>query len=71
MIQPLRILLLLAVSILTLAGCGRKGPLDLPPTAANDQPPGNTAQGPAFGTGDRPIAAPGKKKDLPIDWLLD
>jgi predicted small lipoprotein YifL len=25
---------LLAVSVLTLSGCGRKGPLDLPPTAS-------------------------------------
>jgi predicted small lipoprotein YifL len=55
---------------LTLSACGRKGPLDLPPGAqvfdapAPNQPEQFDAQG-------RPIAPPGQKKRLPIDWLLD
>ena len=69
-----------AVSLL-LAGCGRKGPLDLPPAnsmqpaqgqsdagAAPAQPP---VQGPAFGSDGRPIAPAGQKKRLPGDWLID
>ena len=61
MMQPVRILVM-GILMLALIGCGRKGPLDLPPAAASDQRPGNTAQGPAFGPGDRPIVAPRKKE---------
>jgi predicted small lipoprotein YifL len=35
-------LILLATAVLALSGCGRKGPLDLPPTASG-QPPAQTA----------------------------
>jgi predicted small lipoprotein YifL len=35
-------LILLATATLALSGCGRKGPLDLPPTASG-QPPAQTA----------------------------
>ena len=31
--------MLLAASVLALGGCGRKGPLDLPPTGSQSQPP--------------------------------
>jgi predicted small lipoprotein YifL len=31
-------LILLGAAALTLGGCGRKGPLDLPPTASGQQP---------------------------------
>ena len=34
--------LLLGATVLALGGCGRKGPLDLPPTASS-QPPGTAA----------------------------
>jgi len=51
MMQPVRILVM-GILMLALIGCGRKGPLDLPPAAASDQLAGNTAQGPAFGPGD-------------------
>ena len=61
MMHPVRILVM-GILMLALIGCGRKGPLDLPPAAASDQRPGNTAQGPAFGPGDRPIVAPRKKE---------
>ena len=37
-------LIVLGVSVLALGGCGRKGPLDLPPTAST-QPLGAAAQG--------------------------
>jgi predicted small lipoprotein YifL len=39
-------IILLGVAVLTLAGCGRKGPLDLPPTASSAQTP-VPGQGPA------------------------
>ena len=51
-----------------------KGPLDLPPSAAINQPPGAAAaaaEAPEVGPDGRPVAPPGKKKRLPIDALLD
>jgi predicted small lipoprotein YifL len=62
---------------LLLSGCGRKGPLDPPPGALASQPapgaaatPGDTViqQDP---DGDRPAAAPGQPRRLPIDVLLN
>jgi predicted small lipoprotein YifL len=58
--------LLLALG-LTLAACGRKGPLD-PPPASLAGPPQSAIETDAEG---RPIAPPGQKKRLPIDVLLD
>jgi predicted small lipoprotein YifL len=72
---------------LALTGCGRKGPLDLPPAAAAvEQAPaaepqsgfGNPLARPAtpaapaaFDSRGRPVAPKGEKRSLPIDWLLD
>jgi predicted small lipoprotein YifL len=64
---------------LALAGCGRKGGLDLPPNAAVEQPapaaavPGQAPPAGAYDMGaeGRPVAPNGQKKRLPIDWLLD
>jgi predicted small lipoprotein YifL len=51
---------------LTLSACGRRGPLEAPPGIVN------TPQGPVeVDPQGRPIAPPGEKKRLPIDWLLD
>jgi predicted small lipoprotein YifL len=51
---------------LTLSACGRRGPLDAPPGAVH------TPQGVIeLDSEGRPIAPPGQKKRLPIDWLLD
>ncbi len=81
--QPSRLLARLAVlGVLTfalgLAACGRKGGLDPPPSAAIEPPAAGAAAGdnqPApqtgFGPDGRPILAPGAKKRLPIDGLLD
>jgi predicted small lipoprotein YifL len=55
---------------LTLSACGRKGPLDLPPGAQVFDAPA-PAQAEQFDAQGRPIAPPGQKKRLPIDWLLD
>jgi predicted small lipoprotein YifL len=46
---------LLAVSVLTLSGCGRKGPLDLPPTASTT--PSGAAPTGAAPSGTAPTAA--------------
>ena len=64
-------LVVLGILVLGLAGCGRKGPLDLPPSAAINQPPGTAAEAPAVGPDGRPVAPPGPRKRLPIDSLLD
>ena len=58
--------LLLALG-LTLAACGRKGPLD-PPPASLAGPQQSAIETDADG---RPLAPPGEKKRLPIDFLLD
>ena len=74
--------MLLAAVVLTLAGCGRKGPLDLPPAAT---PPSSAAmQGdtdaeqankptvfnPTYGTEASPAAPKGPKKPFVLDPLL-
>jgi predicted small lipoprotein YifL len=71
---------------LALAGCGRKGPLDPPPSAGgpppaqaaspriglNPMPARETPAAPAaFDSEGRPVAPKGAKKPLPMDWLLD
>jgi len=51
---------------LTLSACGRRGPLDPPPGVVN------TPQGPVqLDSEGKPLAPPGEKRRLPIDWLLD
>lgn len=73
-----------AALLIALGGCGRKGPLDLPPTASNPPPQaGTTAQAPgAPGTNplglldpnapeQAPQAAPGRKKRIILDPILD
>jgi predicted small lipoprotein YifL len=71
--------------LIALGGCGRKGPLDLPPTASNPPPPqaSTTAQAPASPTANplglldpnppeqAPQAAPGRKKRIILDPILD
>ncbi|AHY54889.1 hypothetical protein BJS_04404 [Bradyrhizobium japonicum SEMIA 5079] len=75
----------MSLTALALAGCGRKGPLDLPPTAssastANVAGPNDTeteAQrtpsvfNPTYGADAAPAAAKGKKKSFILDPLLD
>jgi predicted small lipoprotein YifL len=72
-----------AALLLALGGCGRKAGLDLPPTASI--PPaqaGATAQAPRSPTNplglldptpqeEQPQAAPGKKKRIILDPILD
>lgn len=80
-------IIVLSLSALALAGCGRKGPLDLPPTAsnastANIAPPTDTdtdteAQktpsvfNPTYGADAAPAATRGRKKPFILDPLLD
>jgi len=78
-------IIVLSLTALALAGCGRKGPLDLPPTAssastANIAPPTDTeteAQktpsvfNPTYGADAVPAAAKGKKRPFILDPLLD
>ncbi|MGY8661473.1 lipoprotein [Bradyrhizobium sp. UFLA05-109] len=79
-------IIVLSLSALALAGCGRKGPLDLPPTASNASTanvapaPTDTeteAQktpsvfNPTYGADAAPAAAKGKKKSFVLDPLLD
>jgi predicted small lipoprotein YifL len=75
-------IIVLSLTALALAGCGRKGPLDLPPTASNASGAAPTdteteAQrtpsvfNPATGADAAPAAAKGKKKPFILDPLLD
>ncbi|MEZ2146980.1 lipoprotein [Bradyrhizobium sp. DN5] len=76
-------IIVLSLTALALAGCGRKGPLDLPPTASNapnGAAPVDTeteAQrtpsvfNPTYGVDAAPAAAKGRKKPFILDPLLD
>jgi len=73
-------IIVLSLTALALAGCGRKGPLDLPPTASNtttgatpadaetDAP---RAPGTLYSADPAPAAAKGRKKPFILDPLLD
>lgn len=78
-------IIVLSLTALALAGCGRKGPLDLPPTATN-APTANVAAptgaetaaqktpslfNPSSGADAAPAAAKGRKKPFILDPLLD
>jgi predicted small lipoprotein YifL len=76
--------IVLATAVLALAGCGRKGPLDLPPNAA--QPTAATAPAvdadeeraaskgsvfdPSYGADAGPKATKGSKRSFILDPLL-
>ena len=74
-------LVAVAAVTLALAGCGRKGPLDLPPNAMNSSavgqepqddrvaPPGTT--NPGYNVEGGPVAPKGRKKPFILDPLLD
>ena len=80
-------LLLFAFAAFLLAGCGRKGPLDLPPSdssppAAESQPgvsgmmsggsPAQRSSPPMeYSIEGKPLAPRGQKKKLPGDVLID
>jgi predicted small lipoprotein YifL len=77
-------LILLSVIVLALGGCGRKGPLDLPPTAANAPPQATAAPdsdaaraaqpgvfNPTYGADAPPEAPKGRKKSFVLDPLLN
>jgi len=73
--------------VLALAGCGRKGPLDLPPTASGQQPTATAAVqpdpttppqannpnlfDPSNGAGTLPTAGKGPKRPFALDPLLN
>ena len=82
--QPFRIGMIGALAaVLLLAGCGRKGPLDLPPntsalqsgapvpstTDPNAPPVRNMARD--FDEEGKPIAPAGPKARQFLDWLID
>ena len=78
------VLILVATSALALSGCGRKGPLDLPPSAtaeqrANAVPDPNVPQqanqpnlfNPNAASDSLPTAGKGPKRSFPLDPLLN
>ena len=77
-------IILLSAAVLALGGCGRKGPLDLPPTASS-QPPAAAAHAdteadqaskpsvfnPSYGADAAPTAGRGPKRSFVLDPLLN
>jgi predicted small lipoprotein YifL len=71
--------ILLTAATLALAGCGRKGPLDLPPSApaqpAASQDAAPSEQGSLFNPSPEnnrePTAARGRKRSFVLDPILD
>ena len=61
------------VAAIGLAGCGRKGGLDPPPSGAITTQDPAVAGGPEPGIGSdgRPLAPRGANRPTPIDWLID
>ncbi len=75
-------IIVLSLTALALAGCGRKGPLDLPPTAssASTAVPADTEAraartpsvfNPTYGSEAGPAAPRGSKRSFILDPLLD
>ena len=79
-------LILLGAAALTLGGCGRKGPLDLPPTASGPQPAVAAVQAdpnappqpsnpnlfdPNNNANPRPTAGRGPKRPFALDPILN
>ena len=65
------------VAALGLAGCGRKSGLDPPPAAAITEPTAGAQPGTEGGVRGgvdaegKPVAAPGRKRHIFLDWLID
>lgn len=76
-------MIVLSAAVLALGGCGRKGPLDLPPTAsaeavaaaqadADHEPRAKpTVFDPTYGTDAPPTATKGAKRSFILDPLLN
>jgi predicted small lipoprotein YifL len=76
-------IILLSAAVLALGGCGRKGPLDLPPTASSqaavpapadtelEQANKPSVFNPYYGTDAPPAATKGRKKGFVLDPLLN
>ena len=74
-------IVVLGVAALALGGCGRKGPLDLPPTASQAPVAGTDSEAeraaqpsvfnPTYGSDSGPTAPKGTKKSFILDPLLD
>jgi predicted small lipoprotein YifL len=78
-------LILAGIAMLALSGCGRKGPLDLPPTASGQQPAAAVQPDPAataeaskpnlfnsnYGSDQSPVAGKGPKRPFALDPLLN
>jgi predicted small lipoprotein YifL len=76
-------IVLLSAAVLALGGCGRKGPLDLPPNAASqadtaaatdtaaEQASKPSVFNPYYGTDAAPTATKGEKRSFVLDPLLN
>ena len=78
-------IILLSAAVLALGGCGRKGPLDLPPTASSQQQPAAAVHAdteadqaskpsvfnPSYGADAAPTAGRGPKRPFVLDPLLN
>ena len=81
-LSPKWAIVLLTASVLALTGCGRKGPLDLPPTGSQSsaaatadtetqQAAKPSVFNPSYGSNAEPAAPKGSKKSFILDPLLN
>ena len=60
------------VAALALTGCGRKGPLDLPPAAAISEPGVGEPKQASVGPDGKPVAPrTGPNRPTILDWLVE
>jgi predicted small lipoprotein YifL len=64
-------LALVAALAAALAGCGRKGPLEPPPSAAITAPPAGAAGAQRYDAAGKPTKPAGQRKTFLLDWLLN
>jgi predicted small lipoprotein YifL len=65
------VLIAALAAALGLAGCGRRGALEPPPSASISAPPAGATGAPRYDAAGKPIKPAGQRKSFFLDWLLN